>query len=110
MSRSSPVSQQIPVSNVDDADQHGRRLTINVLRFNPQLSGDQPRMHSYQLRETQGMTLFIALNEIRETQEPSLLFDFVCRAGICGSCAMVINGRPGLACRTLTASFDHPVI
>ena len=48
------------------------------------------------------MTLFIALNEIREQQDPSLQFDFVCRAGICGSCGMVINGRPGLACRTLT--------
>ena len=48
------------------------------------------------------MTLFIALSEIREKHDPSLQFDFVCRAGICGSCAMVINGRPGLACRTLT--------
>ena len=48
------------------------------------------------------MTLFIALNEIREQLDPSLAFDFVCRAGICGSCGMVINGRPGLACRTLT--------
>jgi fumarate reductase iron-sulfur subunit len=45
------------------------------------------------------MTLFIALNEIRERHDPSLQFDFVCRAGICGSCGMMINGRPGLACR-----------
>ena len=49
-----------------------------------------------------GMTLFIALGEIREKLDPSLQFDFVCRAGICGSCAMLINGRPALACRTLT--------
>ena len=48
------------------------------------------------------MTLFMALTELREQQDPSLQFDFVCRAGICGSCAMLINGRPGLACRTLT--------
>jgi fumarate reductase iron-sulfur subunit len=48
------------------------------------------------------MTLFIALNEIREKQDPSLQFDFVCRAGICGSCGMMINGRPSLACRTVT--------
>jgi fumarate reductase iron-sulfur subunit len=31
-----------------------------------------------------------------------LQFDFVCRAGVCGSCGMLINGRPALACRTLT--------
>ena len=52
-------------------------------------------MQTYELEEADGMTLFIALNEIREKQDPSLQFDFVCRAGICGSCAMVINGRPG---------------
>jgi len=51
------------------------------------------------------MTLFIALNEIRQNLDPSLQFDFVCRAGICGSCGMLIDGRPGLACRTLTK--DH---
>jgi fumarate reductase iron-sulfur subunit len=48
------------------------------------------------------MTLFIVLNEIRELQDPTLQFDFVCRAGICGSSAMMVNGRPQLACRTLT--------
>jgi fumarate reductase iron-sulfur subunit len=55
------------------------------------------------------MTLFIALNLIREEQDPRLAFDFVCRAGVCGSCAMVINGRPGLACRTLTEALPEHV-
>ena len=67
-------------------------------------------MQTYELEEADGMTLFIALNEIREKQDPSLQFDFVCRAGICGSCGMMINGRPGLACRTLTKELgagDH---
>lgn len=79
-----------------------RTLVFRVVRFNPQRRDDQPRMQEYRLEEAPGMTLFIALTEIRERQAPSLQFDFVCRAGICGSCAMMINGRPGLACRTLT--------
>ena len=61
-----------------------------------------PRMQTYEIEEAEGMTLFIALMEIREKQDPSLEFDFVCRAGICGSCGMMINGSPTLACRTLT--------
>src|SRR5450432_4024279 len=81
-----------------------RELKISVLRYNPQEPGSVPHMQTYELVEADGMTLFIALNEIREKQDASLHFDFVCRAGICGSCAMVINGRPGLACRTLTGS------
>ena len=79
-----------------------RKLKISILRFNPQERESVPRMVTYELEEAEGMTLFMALNEIREKQEPSLQFDFVCRAGICGSCGMIINGRPALACRTLT--------
>jgi len=79
-----------------------RQLRINVLRYNPQEPESVPRMQTYELEEADGMTLFIALSEIREKLDASLQFDFVCRAGICGSCGMVINGRPGLACRTLT--------
>ncbi len=86
-----------------------RKVRINVMRYNPQERGSVPRMQTYELEEADGMTLFIALNEIRETQDASLQFDFVCRAGICGSCAMVINGRPGLACRTLTQSLGPEI-
>jgi fumarate reductase iron-sulfur subunit len=86
-----------------------RKLAISVLRYNPQEPSKPPRMQAYDLEEADGMTLFIALNEIREKQDPSLQFDFVCRAGICGSCAMVINGRPTLACRTLTKNLDPTI-
>ena len=86
-----------------------RKVRISVVRYNPQERGSAPRMQTYELEEGDGMTLFIALNEIREKQDASLQFDFVCRAGICGSCAMVINGRPGLACRTLTQSLGPEI-
>jgi fumarate reductase iron-sulfur subunit len=86
-----------------------RKLSFNILRYNPQERGSTPRLQRYELEEADGMTLFIALNEIREKQDASLQFDFVCRAGICGSCGMVINGRPGLACRTLTKSLPTEI-
>ncbi|PKI07266.1 succinate dehydrogenase/fumarate reductase iron-sulfur subunit [Shewanella sp. 11B5] len=82
-----------------------RTLTFSIFRYDPQEPGDKPKMVTYSLTEAPGMTVFIALNQLRETQDPSLQFDFVCRAGICGSCAMVINGFPTLACRTLTANY-----
>ncbi len=79
-----------------------RTLHIRILRHNPHDPDSVPRLQSFELEEADTMTLFIALNEIRQTQDPSLQFDFVCRAGICGSCGMIVNGRPALACRTLT--------
>ncbi len=84
-----------------------RRLRIHVLRHNPRDDNSAPGMQVYEIEEAPGMTLFIALSEIRERQDASLNFDFVCRAGICGSCGMMIDGKPGLACRTLTR--DHGV-
>ncbi|MDR0339613.1 MAG: fumarate reductase iron-sulfur subunit [Desulfovibrio sp.] len=78
----------------------GRRIHFEIFRYNPLDTASVPHMQSYFLEETTNMTLFIALNRLREEQDPSLIFDFCCRAGICGSCAMVINGRPGLACQT----------
>jgi fumarate reductase iron-sulfur subunit len=87
----------------------GDKIRLHILRFNPSKPGDQPRMQTYEVEEADGMTLFIALNEIRDRQDPSLSFDFVCRAGICGSCGMMINGRPGLACRTLTKNVGPDV-
>jgi fumarate reductase iron-sulfur subunit len=79
-----------------------RKLHFNILRYDPERPGDEPAMQSYLLEETERMTLFIALNRLREEQDASLKFDFCCRAGICGACAMVVNGRPGLACHTQT--------
>ena len=86
-----------------------RTLTFNVFRHTPADPDSRPRMERYRLEESPGMTLFIALNLIRDEQDPGLAFDFVCRAGVCGSCAMVINGRPGLACRTLTESLPAEI-
>lgn len=86
-----------------------RTLRLHVFRYNPHDPEDKPHIEEYEIQEADAMTLFIALNEIREQQDPSLQFDFVCRAGICGSCAMLINGRPGLACRTLTKDLPEHI-
>lgn len=86
-----------------------RTLTITIFRHNPFDLQSEPRYQTYFVEDAEAMTLFIALNEIRETQDASLQFDFVCRAGICGSCAMIINGKPALACRTLTKSLPDTI-
>src|SRR5665811_819708 len=86
-----------------------RLLTFSVFRYNPITPEIPPRMQEYQLEETMGMSLFIALNRLREELDPTLMFDFVCRAAICGSCAMLINGRPRLACKTLAKNMPSRI-
>ncbi|MFZ5596217.1 MAG: fumarate reductase iron-sulfur subunit [Bacillota bacterium] len=82
-----------------------KQRKFSIFRYNPNTPDVKPFMQEYTIDEAQGMTIFVALNKIREEQDPSLMFDFVCRAAICGSCAMLINGRPKLACKTLTSDF-----
>ncbi|MDD6088237.1 MAG: fumarate reductase iron-sulfur subunit [Desulfovibrionaceae bacterium] len=86
----------------------GRKLEVEIFRYNPLDPASEPHMQTFEVEEIPSMTLFILLSQIREKQDPTLMFDFCCRAGICGSCGMVINGRPGLACTTRTADLpDH---
>jgi len=87
----------------------GRELTFHIFRCNPEDPDSAPHTDTFMMEERENLTLFIALSEIREEQDPSLQFDFCCRAGICGSCGMMINGRPGLACKTLTRELPEEV-
>lgn len=89
------------------ADQ--RMLVLEILRHNPADPESEPHWQRFALQDAPGMTLFIALNLLRDEQDPSLQFDFVCRAGICGSCGMLIDGRPGLACRTLVQDLPEVI-
>ena len=86
-----------------------RVLNIHILRFDPNDPDDFPHMETFKIEEAYGMTLFIVLNEIREHHDNALKFDFVCRAGICGSCSMLVNGKPTLACRTLTSKLPQDI-
>jgi fumarate reductase iron-sulfur subunit len=86
-----------------------RTLRFEIFRFNPEDPDREPRFETFELNEQPSMTLYIALNRIREEQDPSLQFDFACRSAICGSCGMLVNGRPRLACNTLTRELSEEI-
>ena len=90
-------------------ENNNRMLKISILRFDPNDPNDFPHMETFEIEEAYGMTLYIALNQIREHHDNSLKFDFVCRAGICGSCSMLVDGKPTLACRTLTSKLGEEI-
>lgn len=86
-----------------------RRLRFEVFRLNPADPASEPHIDTFEIDEQPYMSLYIALNAIRETLDPSLMFDFACRSAICGSCGMLVNGRPALACKTLTSSLPDTI-
>lgn len=64
----------------------------------------------YKLEIGPGWTVLDALNEIKWNLDGTLTYRRSCRHGICGSCAMKINGKNGLACETQIKDFKSPTI
>ena len=57
----------------------------------------------YKVDAKKGMTILDALFQIQDRMDPSLSFRYSCRGAVCGSCSMLINKEPRLACRTQIA-------
>ena len=74
--------------------------TFRVFRYDPAID-EEPRYARYTVPVKPGMTVLEGLYYIVENDDPSLSFRSSCRAAVCGSCAMKINGEYRLACRTL---------
>lgn len=83
-------------------------MRFSIYRFDPD-QDDKPYMRDYdiELGPTDKM-LLDALEKIKSTDD-SLSLRRSCREGVCGSDAMNINGRNGLACITPIASLQEPI-
>lgn len=80
-------------------------LHFSIYRYNPEL-GVKPEMRKYTLdaKECDGFMLLDALITLKNRYDESLSFRRSCGEGVCGSDAMNINGKNGLACVTPLAS------
>jgi succinate dehydrogenase (ubiquinone) iron-sulfur subunit len=72
---------------------------FDIYRSNPNDPSDRPKYVSYYLDMNKCGAMFLdALIKIKDEIDPTLSFRRSCREGICGSCAMNIDGRHHLAC------------
>ncbi len=76
----------------------GRSVTLRVARFDTE--SRMMKEKEYGVRADRLTTVLGALLAIKENDDPTLAMRYSCRMGICGSCGMVINGKPALACET----------
>lgn len=84
--------------------------TFRILRFDAKRPEEPPVFQTYRIKVIPGLTVLAVLNRIRDEIDGTLSFRSSCRSAVCGSCAMVINGRIDLACRTQVASFGTSTI
>ncbi|KAL1433043.1 hypothetical protein MTO96_002020 [Rhipicephalus appendiculatus] len=72
---------------------------FEVYRWDPEKKGDKPRLQTFEVDLNKcGPMVLDALIKIKNEIDPTLTFRRSCREGICGSCAMNINGTNTLAC------------
>ncbi|MDJ0811183.1 MAG: 2Fe-2S iron-sulfur cluster-binding protein, partial [Desulfobacterales bacterium] len=75
-------------------------IILKIQRFNPDTDAE-PQFQEYMVEIDPNARLLDALMQVKRFQDGSLGFRKSCAHGVCGSDAMRINGKDGLACKTL---------
>jgi len=71
------------------------RLKVRVWR-----SGGGGAFQSFEVPRHASQTVLDVVTHIQRALDPTLAYRFACRVGMCGSCAMTVNGAPRWTCRT----------
>ncbi|MFB3886989.1 MAG: succinate dehydrogenase/fumarate reductase iron-sulfur subunit [Thermodesulfobacteriota bacterium] len=86
-----------------------KELILRIRRFHKEKAPSQ-WIETFRVEPRKDMNLLEALLRIQDEQDGTLSFRYSCRGAVCGSCAMRVNGKLVLACRThVEALLDKPV-
>ena len=86
-----------------------KQVTFKVQRYAPE-QGRPPHLQEFTVPSSRGMTVLDGLLYIKENVDSTLAFRTSCRMGICGSCGMLINNYPHLACHTQIEEFHSDAL
>ena len=74
---------------------HARTLSVRIWR-----GADAGKYQTYEVPRLASQTVLDVVTHIQREIDPSLAYRFACRVGVCGSCAMNVNGKARWTCRT----------
>lgn len=83
-----------------------KTMKISVLRYHPE-TDTEPHFQEFEVPYIHETSVLEALNYIKDFLEPELSFRWSCRMAVCGSCGMMVNGVPHLACKTFLRDYDN---
>jgi fumarate reductase iron-sulfur subunit len=84
-------------------------VTLEILRYRPELDSE-PHFRSYTVPFRDDWVVLDALNHIKDHVDATLSYRWSCHMAICGSCGMMINGEPKLACNAFLRDYRHDAI
>lgn len=91
------------------AERDTKQITFRLQRYNPE-QGGIPQLQEFTVPTSRGMTVLDGLIYVKENLDSTLAFRTSCRMGICGSCGMLVNSYPHLACHTQIEEFHSDVL
>jgi fumarate reductase iron-sulfur subunit len=77
-------------------------LTVSVWR-----GGEAGSYQQFAVPQRENQTVLDVVTYVQRHLDPTLSYRFACRVGVCGSCAMTVNGRPRWTCRTHVSKVAH---
>lgn len=80
------------------------KLDITILRYLPEQAAE-PFSQTYSVPYDASTSVLDALTYIKEELDPTLSYRWSCRMAICGSCGMMINGKPILGCNVFLRDY-----
>ena len=81
---------------------------FEVLRFRPE-QDPEPVFQTYEVPCLPDFVVLDALNAIKDDIDPTLSHRWSCRMGVCGSCGMLVNGRPVLTCNAFVRGYPGTI-
>ena len=73
---------------------------MSVLKVSVWRGGAEGRYQSFEVPRHASQTVLDVVIHIQRALDPTLAYRYACRVGMCGSCAMTVNGAPRWTCRT----------
>ena len=79
-------------------------IKLEVFRYRPE-EESEPVFQEYEVPLRKDWVILDALNYIKDQIDGTLSYRWSCRMGVCGSCGMMVNGKPVLTCATFLEKF-----
>jgi len=86
-----------------------KTITLRIPKFNPATDSEKTWI-DFQIPYQKWTTVLDAILEAKKYLDHSIAVRYSCRQATCGSCGMIINGRPRLACFTKISELDSDIV
>ncbi len=81
---------------------------LEVLRYDPEID-TVPHFQSYEVPCQEDWVVLDAINYVKENLDRTLSYRWSCHMAVCGSCGMVVNDEPVLACHTFVRDYPEKI-